>query len=114
MKKLGFIQPIPRFNKSLESISKKLRIKPNVVYKKLEILCNSPDLGLLIPGTKGLRKYKTSLPPHITNRRLRFIYYVAEEGIIPLDIYYKGDRDDLSVADIKAILRQLEDYIRGS
>jgi hypothetical protein len=114
VKKLRFIQPIPRFNKSLESITSKLNIKPNVIYEKLKVLCDSPELGLLIPRTKALRKYRTSLPPYILKRRLRFIYYVTEEGIIPLDIYYKGDRDDLSAADIKAIRRQLEDYLKGS
>jgi hypothetical protein len=73
-------------------------------------LMADPDQGAVIPGCGGLRKIRLALPKRSIGKRggARVVYmHVAPVNwIFLLDIYTKGEREDLS-ADEKQILKRL-------
>ena len=73
-------------------------------------LLDDPDTGLVMPGCGGLRKVRLADPTRGKGKRggVRVIYlHVAEAAIIFLmDVYGKGEQDDLT-ADQKKVLKGL-------
>lgn len=79
-------------------------------YRELQTrLVLNPSAGQVMPGCGGLRKVRHGDPRRGKGRRggLRIIYlYLAElNWILLLDIYGKGEKDDLTVEEKKVLAR---------
>ncbi|HKW86642.1 MAG TPA: hypothetical protein VJM82_06210 [Nitrospiraceae bacterium] len=78
-------------------------------------LLAAPDKGTVIPGCGGLRKIRVRDPRHRKGKRggARVIYlHVAKANwIYLLDIYGKGEKEELSVAE-KRVLKLLAEQFR--
>ncbi|MFO0893138.1 MAG: type II toxin-antitoxin system RelE/ParE family toxin [Isosphaeraceae bacterium] len=76
---------------------------------------NDPEIGAVMPSCGGVRKLRIADPRRGKGKRggVRVIYlHVPEAGVIFLmDIYGKGEQEDLSVAD-KKVLRSLADQYK--
>jgi hypothetical protein len=84
-------------------------------YRELQkTLVNRPDAGALIVGSGGLRKIRWVRQGRGKRGGVRVIYYraVSQEQILMLFLYPKGERDDLTPAQVK-LLRQIvqEEYL---
>lgn len=78
-------------------------------YQQLQIeLIRRPDVGVVIPGSGGLRKMRWSMPGRGKRGGARVIYYwaVAYDQLLMLLLYPKNVQDDLTPAQIK-LLRQI-------
>ncbi|NJR52127.1 MAG: hypothetical protein HC780_23675 [Leptolyngbyaceae cyanobacterium CSU_1_3] len=78
-------------------------------YQQLQLeLIRRPDLGVVIPGSGGLRKVRWALPGRGKRGGARVIYYwaVRQEQLLLLLIYPKNVQDDLTPTQIK-LLRQI-------
>jgi hypothetical protein len=75
-----------------------------------ETLIQNPKAGLLIPGGKGLRKYRWATSGKGKRGGVRIIYYLylAEDKIYMLFSYKKSDQGDLTAAQMK----RLVDYVQ--
>jgi hypothetical protein len=71
-------------------------------------LVENPDLGVLIPGTHGLRKIRIAAKGHGKRGGARVIYYwaVLPHQILMLYVFAKGEQADLS-AEGKKLLGQI-------
>ena len=83
-------------------------------YRYLQIeLSIRPDIGVIIPGSGGLRKVRWGLRGRGKRGGLRVIYYwaVEQDRLLMLLMYPKNVQDDLSPAQLK-ILKQIveEEY----
>lgn len=83
-------------------------------YRLLQAeLIDRPDVGVVIPGSGGLRKMRWSMQGRGKRGGGRAIYYwaVSEEQILLLAIYPKNAQTDLTPAQLK-LLRQIveEEY----
>jgi hypothetical protein len=78
-------------------------------------LLNDPDAGDVMPGCGGLRKLRIADPDRGKGKRggARVIYlHVPEANVIYLmDVYAKGEQEDLT-SDQKKFLRTLADHYR--
>ncbi len=84
-------------------------------YRHLQIeLSNRPNMGVIIPGSGGLRKVRWGLRGRGKRGGVRVIYYwaVEQNRLLMLLIYPKNVRDDLSPAQLK-MLKQIvkEEYL---
>jgi len=81
-----------------------------------QLLLESPDRGVVIPGCGGLRKIRLADPRRGKGKRggVRVIYLHVPEvnWIFLLDIYSKDEKDDLT-ADEKKLLRRLAERFRS-
>ncbi len=78
-------------------------------YVELQVaLIMRPEAGRVIPGSGGLRKVRWQAKGHGKRGGIRVIYYwaVSRSRILLLYMYAKGEQDDLSPDQLKA-LRQL-------
>ena len=83
-------------------------------YRELQkALVIRPGAGSLIVGSGGLRKIRWAKQGRGKRGGVRVIYYwaVSQEQILMLFMYPKGERDDLTPAQVK-LLRQIahEEY----
>ncbi len=83
-------------------------------YRHLQmILSTRPDMGVIIPGSGGLRKARWGLRGRGKSGGVRVIYYwaVEQNRLLLLLMYPKNVRDNLSPAQLK-MLRQIvkEEY----
>jgi hypothetical protein len=71
------------------------------------LIAANPSLGELIPGTGGARKFRLAGRGKGKSGGYRVItYYAGEESpIFLLDVYGKGRRSDISMAERHAIRR---------
>lgn len=75
-------------------------------YRELQIaLMHDPGTGQIIVGSGGLRKVRWRVNDRGKRGGVRVIYYwaVAPDQLLMLLIYSKGERDDLSPDQIKAL-----------
>jgi mRNA-degrading endonuclease RelE of RelBE toxin-antitoxin system len=80
-------------------------------YRQLQTeLAAHPDAGVVIPGSKGLRKIRGSLQGQGKRGGSRVIYYwaVAHDQLLMLLIYPKNIQDDLTPAQIKVLRHIVE------
>ncbi|SRR5581483_7829453 len=77
-------------------------------------LMKSPDSGVLIRGSGGVRKVRWAAGAKGKSGGVRVIYYwaKADEQIFLLTIYGKGEKESLSAADLKRVVRLLEELKR--
>lgn len=83
-------------------------------YRRLQMdLSSRPDMGVIIPGSGGLRKVRWGLHGRGKRGGVRVIYYwaVKQKRLFMLLMYPKNVRDDLSPAQLK-MLKQIvkEEY----
>lgn len=73
-------------------------------------LASNPELGLVIPGTGGVRKVRWGLPGRGKRGGLRVIYYaLRDDGIIwLLTIYAKNEAENISAEVLCKIRREID------
>src|SRR5262249_46176291 len=81
-------------------------------------LLNDPDTGSVMPGCGGLRKMRVADPRRRKGKRggdrVIYLHVPEADGIFLMDIYSKGEQEDLS-ADQKKILKGLaQSYERAA
>jgi len=84
-------------------------------YRKLQLaLILRPNLGVVIPGSGGLRKARWALQDRGKRGGVRTIYYwaVAQDQILMLMIYAKNEQDDLTPDQLKILRRIIEEEYR--
>lgn len=84
-------------------------------YRKLQLaLILRPNLGVVIPGSGGLRKARWALDDRGKRGGVRAIYYwaVAQDQILMLMIYAKNEQDDLTPDQLKILRRIIEEEYR--
>jgi len=81
-------------------------------YTQLQLyLLTNPDAGALIAGSGGLRKLRWGLSRRGKRGGVRIIYFVqsAAGRIFMLYLYRKNDQTDLTVDQLRRILRLMGD-----
>jgi mRNA-degrading endonuclease RelE of RelBE toxin-antitoxin system len=77
-------------------------------------LMDDPDRGEVMPGCGGLRKVRLADPRRRKGKRggFRVIYlHVPEAGwVLLLDMYEKGEKEDLAPAEKKALKKLAEQF----
>lgn len=75
-----------------------------------EFLRNNPESGVIIPGTKGLRKVRWSRPGSGKRGGVRIIYYLflQQKELYLFEIYAKSDKESILAGDIKVIMQKVE------
>ena len=78
-------------------------------------LIKSPDAGVVIRGSGGVRKVRWGAGAKGKSGGVRVIYYwaKADDQIFLLTIYGKNEKADLSTADLKRVVRLLEELTNG-
>ena len=79
-------------------------------FRGLQVyLVARPDAGKVIPGGKGLRKVRWAAKGHGKRGGARIIYLwrTAQGQIILARLYAKNEREDLSPAELKAVIREI-------
>lgn len=85
-------------------------------YRSLQChLITHPDAGALIRGSGGVRKVRWRAGGKGKSGGIRVIYYWAKavDQIFMLTIYGKGEKADLSAADLKRVTRLLGEITNG-
>jgi len=93
----------PVFSKAVQ------QVMSDEEYRKLQsALVVRPDLGDVIPGSGGLRKFRWPVPGHGKRGGARVIYYwaVSLSEIYLLLAYTKAEQEDLTPRQLK-LLRQI-------
>ena len=67
-------------------------------------LAGNPEVGVVVPGTGGVRKLRWALPGRGKSGGARVIYYYHNESmpLYALDIYAKNQKANLSATEKKA------------
>lgn len=81
-------------------------------YRLLQIhLIEHPDSGTVIRGSGGVRKVRWRAGGKGKSGGVRVIYYwvTAEDRILFLTLYAKGEKEDLSAQDLKRVVKLLEE-----
>jgi mRNA-degrading endonuclease RelE of RelBE toxin-antitoxin system len=81
-------------------------------YRQLQMtLVLQPDLGVIIPGSGGLRKARWTIRGRGKRGGVRVIYYwaVVRDTILMLFIYTKNEQDDLTSDQLKVLRRIVEE-----
>jgi mRNA-degrading endonuclease RelE of RelBE toxin-antitoxin system len=71
-------------------------------YKFQDHLVARPDVGVIIPGSGGLRKVRFAAKGHGKRGGVRIIYYwaAARDTILLLDIFPKNEKADLTKEEL--------------
>lgn len=80
-------------------------------YRLLQIhLVNKPDVGKIIPRSRGLRKLRWSAGGHGKRGGIRVIYYwfMAKETLLLLFAYSKSEQDDLTSEQLRQPRKVIE------
>jgi mRNA-degrading endonuclease RelE of RelBE toxin-antitoxin system len=83
----------------------------------LKILTLTPERGLSIPGHSKLRKMRVNIPKLSLGKSggYRLIYRQAKVDeiryISMLEVYYKGDCEDLSKSEYQTLLSESDDIL---
>ena len=79
------------------------------LFELLEWLAAHPEVGKVIPGSGGLRKVRWAAKGHGKRGGVRVIYFwwVADDRILLLDVYAKGDQGDLAAGEIEQLRRKV-------
>lgn len=85
---------------------------PDEEYRSLQTaLGERPDMGVVIPGSGGLRKTRWSLGGRGKRSGVRVIYYwvVSRDQILMLLMYSKSEQDNLTPEQLKVLRRIVEE-----
>lgn len=77
------------------------------------VLADNPLLGVVVPGTHGLRKLRWKRPGTGKRGGVRVIYYFyhIRPIVFLLSLYAKNERTDLSAADKKLLARSVKELV---
>jgi hypothetical protein len=69
-----------------------------------------PDVGTIIVGSGGIRKFRWAAKGHGKSGGARVIYYwaVSVETILMLDVYSKDHKADLTEEEVKRLRKIVE------
>lgn len=84
---------------------------PDDSYRQLQAaLTGAPDLGVVVPGTGGIRKVRWGGSGRGKRGGLRVLYFShqASRTILFLFVFAKAERDDLMAAQRAALRRLIE------
>ena len=87
---------------------------PDDSYLKLQTeLIKDPELGDIIKGSGGVRKYRWATPGRGKSGGLRVIYYwiTADEQIYMLYAYPKSKQENMTPAQIKLLKSVVEEEL---
>jgi mRNA-degrading endonuclease RelE of RelBE toxin-antitoxin system len=102
------------FKGSVKKLTKRYSHVKEDVRTAVEVLLQTPSLGVVIPGGSGVRKLRvrnTDLQKG-KSAGYRLLYYVVDEptGIIYLLLLYaKSDRSDITRRELEELLNELVD-----
>jgi hypothetical protein len=79
------------------------------LFALMEWLAGHPNAGKVMPGGGGLRKVRWAAKGHGKRGGVRLIYFwwIADERILLLDIYAKGEQEDLSAAEVQKLKQKV-------
>lgn len=74
-------------------------------------LITQPDSGAIIRGSGGIRKVRWAAGGKGKSGGLRVIYYwlTADDQIMFLTLYGKGEKENLSAAELKQVVKLIEE-----
>ena len=104
----------PRFIRDIKDLRKKFRKIHSDINSLLEDIIRNPKSHDPIPGYAGLL-YKARYPIESANigirGGLRLIYVLDERNrlITPVNVYFKGDKEDMTVAEYNALFAEFQD-----
>ena len=80
----------------------------------IEFLAANPEAGAIVPGTGGIRKLRWAASGRGRRGGARVIYYFHgyRLPLFALDIYAKNEKDDLSVAEMRAWKNAVASLVR--
>lgn len=114
MKKYKFLKGTNKFDRSLEALTRHFKVDKKAICLELATLMINVDAAKVIPGFNKLRKLRVGIPG-VTGKRngLRFLFYADPEKmiIIPLELYHKGDKEDLTHSELAALIDDLKDLL---
>jgi hypothetical protein len=85
-------------------------MKDEELFRLLEWLAVHPESGNVIPGSGGLRKVRWAAKGHGKRGGARVIYFwwTSADRILLLDIYTKGEQENLAAAEIEELKRKVK------
>ncbi|OQX21926.1 MAG: hypothetical protein BWK80_31885 [Desulfobacteraceae bacterium IS3] len=100
----------PSFKRCIKKLIRRFSSVKKDVKSAIEFLTENPKLGVLIPGSAGVRKLrvKNSDLKRGKSGGYRCIYFFEEEinRIFMLLIYAKSDREDVNLKEIQILLEE--------
>ena len=75
-------------------------------------LIERPDAGAIIRSSNGVRKVRWAAGGKGKSGGVRVIYYwlTADHQIVLLTLYGKGEKENLSAAELKRIVKLIEEF----
>ena len=79
------------------------------LFRLMKWLAVHPASGKVIPASGGLRKVRWAAKGHGKRGGARIIYFwwISADRILLLDIYAKGDQENLGAAEIEELKRKV-------
>src|SRR5437879_5656224 len=79
------------------------------LFGLMEWMAAHPEAGKLIRGSGGLRKLRWAGKGHGKRGGMRVIYFwwISDEKILLLDVYAKGQKEDLAADEIRKLKQKI-------
>ena len=102
------------FKRSIERLKKRFRHVKDDVRLAVEVLLQSPRLGVPIPGGSGIRKLRVLNSDLAKGKSggYRLLYYVQDQPtptLYLLLLYAKSDQEDATRQELQRLLDELAD-----
>ncbi len=102
----------PSFKRSIKKLKKRYRHVKSDVHSALQVLLQTPRLGVVIPGSSGIRKLRLRNTDAGKGKSggYRLLYYLEDEPeqiIYLLLLYAKSDRVNIPPQELNALLDEL-------
>ncbi len=107
MEYLGFTETV-RFQRNVAKL-----LDENELSELQLFLCDFPDHGKVIKGSGGIRKMRWGKTGSGKRGGTRVIYFAAitKYRILLLDIYSKSEKEDLSLGELKDLIKTLQVWL---
>jgi mRNA-degrading endonuclease RelE of RelBE toxin-antitoxin system len=106
------------FKHSIKQLEKRFRHVKDDVRVAIQVLLETPTLGVVVPGAYGVRKLRVRNSDLGKGKRggYRLLYYVEDRPmptIYLLLLYAKSDREDVTHRELKQLLDELAEEMGG-